>query len=1438
MFEKENKLNQGFFEAQRNAHFVRTYQHGYKVEFNMNKDTLDIVRSMYAPMEIIPGTGPPTQHPIAAVHQRVAEQQAAKITKGETCFIEIGPSARGFVRSAIGNPRVHGCTMTSARDQQRHLKSASSKFLRGFRADKEALRRAEVNGLTPEVYLERVNALAIGQPTNTFCVNGWQNCDHQAPIAVANHSLYDIELGELALGMENHGCHIIDAWMHFPIQALEVDSWTDFNNGYQFTTRQDEEGEQVIDFSFIGDYSFGYSHRKNTWLSYLRVGAIDTPHGFSMVIEKVNRWGSHFHIRITRATSAGTIFYRIPNALVGLCKVPSFTALAVNKFCKRQDVRYIVTDLHKVRKLFRFIMARDSKGFCHETVLAYARTMCSEVRFGDTVIEEHWNISIDDFQELCLAIYILAVFHRQRASHVVAGALNHLSKIDEEPGFFEKCWKEVKSWLKQAGWDLDANHQHETDRKLDGKSSNLFNRAAIVFFDDIDIHNKVREYDSALSVNFDILPEAPKETLQDKVEINRIRNAQAAKDIKGEPCVWAGQFSLQAEMPEALQQDYLGEDQHRTLIRETEARVAELENEPERKPLLVAFQCALNLFRKRDPDHLYVENMVLLQGVFGSGKTGKVIGEVIPNILATKSDARVLVLCPTAALRDQYAPQVQTPSRVATIHTGAGILARNSFDVVIIEEAFTLPMAYINAIAMSQKTILVGDPHQIESVDFSGMWAGCSLLSRYAKYIPRQMLMETRRSPQDIVALPLIQTSYPGIKSLSPKATSIQFVGPTAKPNPESKTITLVQAVKEELSTTEGVAANTAHEEQGRTYPSVFFVYNGTSGERRLLRESKNHLIVAVTRHTNTLYIRDATAGDGQTGEVLNALNDRAPLSHYADNANVEIQALEVVETPKLAEPTHVLPLANPMPYPEASTSSVVANQIINEYYPARPMEEHYSNLHTSLPKGEDARGTLRLDNLGQDEARQVKKHTVRRFPYPQRVMTTRNKDQRMLLKSKLSRLGKKTQNLSADAAQALSDRFFSNLDPEFDWTITKEMRDSAFAAACEKFQDRGHDMQDLMDITHWTERGANLVKSFLKAQQKPALDKDVLTRDKAGQNISAWSKTLNFQICVYTRLLEQVLVTQTKGRIKIMTGMTDQEIMAMLESDGKADDRFLENDWSEFDSSQNNTNRLVHMRAMERIGCPKELLELFRTQLESRTICCDALTMHVNDKKDSGAPHTFIDNCLVNLSVLLDVVEKFDKLYIKGDDSLARGKDVSFNLHKIKEYSHSSGYKFKPKAGHSGNFVSFIVNKSGCAFDLPRIAGKVLSRDYTNREDWDEYRKAIGVTLRYITVDSGRNMCLVNSMHYIGNHDAEGQFDILLSFLLKFAHGDIKFSETVQREVINYITDGKRNLSDEHRPRPFQEKPITRYRGNLVDIRPRRRLANACVAALGTIMS
>nr|UQB75993.1 ORF1 [Flumine Bastrovirus 3] len=439
---------------------------------------------------------------------------------------------------------------------------------------------------------------------------------------------------------------------------------------------------------------------------------------------------------------------------------------------------------------------------------------------------------------------------------------------------------------------------------------------------------------------------------------------------------------------------------------------------------------------------------------------------------------------------------------------------------------------------------------------------------------------------------------------------------------------------------------------------------------------------------------------------------------------------------------------------------------------------------------GADAKGTIRLAELGDDERFEQKTHKTYRFPVPTRVMVTKGHNKNMLLRTNLERLTHATKNMDENVCEQLSDRLFKNLADEFDWNLPENFHHQTFLEAIEKMTQRGHDMTDIKESVDWQEGYVNIVKSFLKAQQKPCLGKDPHSADKAGQGISAWDKTLNTLMSPWTRALEQVLVNQSHGRIRVMSQMTDLQVMAILEQDGQADDKFLDNDWTQFDSNQNNLTRAILLKALKEIGCPPVLLGHFEEQLKSRRICTAQSSLQVNDKKDSGAPHTLVDNCLFNLAICMDLMDGYRHLYIKGDDSLARGPDVSFNTEKMKYYVNTCGYKFKPNAAKSGQFVSFLVNTQGVALDLPRVTAKVLSRCYTDKDDFIKYQEAIFATMMHIKLESGVNMCKVNSLHYTDSVRCESEFDVLISFLYRFARKEIPFSELYQSEAIYHRTD------------------------------------------------
>nr|QYF50022.1 MAG: replicase [Beijing sediment hepe-like virus 3] len=1451
---RKSKLNVATLEAADNLFLTKMLRDALKVEFALTQEQHEALEAFYAPQLVSCGTQRACDHPLAAAHLRFATKFARDFASQHPNIIEIGPNAVNFAQLAWGNPLAHGCTMFSARDQGRHINAAMSATLRGLRPNATTINKIQVNGLSQKLYHDRVQALASGIPSHTFCVQGFGQCSFQSPVAISVHSLYDITIGEVALGMLNHSCMRIKAWMHFPIQALEVDNYTDHENMYRFKTRR-SNGKNIIDFNFLGDTSFGYQHEKENWLSWLQIGGIDTPFGFSLVIEKVKRNGSQFELDIHRTTASGTFFYQIPNTMVNLVKVPNLREVAAKGFCTRQTIPYIITDAEKVRKLFRFIYSRSEKGYSLETVKGYARTLVSEVRLGDRVAEHRWDLTFEEFADVCVSVYILATHRRQIDNRVLEKSLNHLSKIESGRGFWDKLFEcmhdAMWSMLEGSGLlyhrDLVNITGHGTDKFLDKQGRNLFKRMFIDFYQDHDCYSEVTAHPISFQVNFKFAP-VPTVPLLGGPPPPPIPRLTADLQVIPPPVSmttgWAADIGIRCVFPETLSEDYVNEEHHSKLVQDyaISTRKAQAENKEALFRVLSKALEAIDHLKKiwdesngqgrhmthkpnparRNPDDVHVslchENIAIVMGVPGSRKTTRVCSEVVSAHTSDNTDAKILYIVPTRELRETYEKTVTLPHRVLTPHKALAQILAIEPTLVIIDEAFTFPAAYINLIATRYHVVCVGDPGQITRCDFNNMWQNAMKFEKIQPFLPTMTLLTTYRCPQDVVTLPILRAMYPGISSVSAIVSSIKHVHANYT-NPNSQTLTFVQTEKICQQQHAATNAGTVHEKQGATFKSVILHYAGTKAERDLLTASPNHLVVGLTRHTHELFIRDLTAVNGETGELVKFINDSMPLSCYANNANIDLQAVDAGNNAKqvvVEEDVH----EDHAEYPPCAADESSTEQVLVKLYGSNIGEEHQHVMTTEIPMHGDAKGRIRLENLGKDEAFEQKKHTVHRFVASQRVKVTKPSDQRMLAKTMMDRLTVKTKSLPTAKATTLAARLATQVKDEFDWHISDTVLHQCFIEAAEKFQERGHDLSELHEIENWKDMNVHQVKSFLKTQQKPSLAKDPLQTDKSGQSISAWEKTLNFQVNIWARVLEFIITKQSKGRVIVATGMTDKEMMSLLEANHLPTDKKLENDHTMFDSTQNEVAIMLNNLLLEEIGrvntfrVPEYVLQCLMEQQEERQISSDVMSLMVHLKLDSGQPFTLIRNCNWNMAITLDTVKDARVFFIKGDDSICFGHDVAYDYEAMKTYTNEIGCQFKPIESISGEFVGFIINKYGASYDLGKIASKVLTRNYKDKKDFDEYRTAIGVVLRDIPASAAHNMILVNSYHHTKSLDATADFDLLMSFLINFAHGRIPFSSTVEYESRNYITDCAAHLSDHHAIDASKNKaiPVVKY--------------------------
>lgn len=171
-------------------------------------------------------------------------------------------------------------------------------------------------------------------------------------------------------------------------------------------------------------------------------------------------------------------------------------------------------------------------------------------------------------------------------------------------------------------------HHHEQDPKLSGRSQNLFTRAHVEFFKDYDCHSGTKEFDFHKEVNFAFTPPEFKPTIEDIVAINEnsakeLALGQIITTNAKEHQTWGLDLGVHAVLPDEVAADYLAEEQHATLIMEME-KGEQKAREEEKQNLAFCLGSALPFLMKYTPKKLHTENMILLKGVPGAGKTGRI----------------------------------------------------------------------------------------------------------------------------------------------------------------------------------------------------------------------------------------------------------------------------------------------------------------------------------------------------------------------------------------------------------------------------------------------------------------------------------------------------------------------------------------------------------------------------------------------------------------------------------------------------------------------------------------------------------------------------------------------------------------------------------------------------------------------------------------------
>nr|WPV62202.1 MAG: non-structural polyprotein [Jingmen bat omegatetravirus 1] len=1307
-------------------------QRAIKLDFAPPLQAYETLQRLYFPLRFKPGTGLSTQHPVLAGHQRVAEEYLHGFARSHSSVLEIGPSLQSATKlyGSTGAPlcSYHGCTKASTRDNSRHIAALQSHMLRSSK---------------PEFKADAA-LLAAGVPSETFCVDGVGACAFKAQVAISNHSLYDVTLEELANGFDNHGLHVVKAFMHMPEELLYMDEVVNVELGYRFKvvdeplrlkdclpSQQDIYIDKLVNssgptrrtvlFSGDNDWADAYVHDYHTWIAYLLVRHFPTPFGFSLHIEVQKRHGSSIELRITRTEPGDRIVAIVPRTS-SLCRVPN---VFQHVDATGREKATILTSLHKVNMLLNFMQTRPERELLDfTTLMAFARARLRAIVVATEISESSWNISPADLIRVVASLYVLHLIERRRAA--VA------TRIAKEDVFQEKSlWEEIKDTLKSCcGFGVNV-------------AGRLFSPEVI---DKYSVHNL-----SDILCDVQLTPEEvgflpgripPARVLYDREELEALREA--------------GVYNPHADVPTAPPVEEL-DGSHTELWDAACASLAEYKAQlaagltTDIKSLRITLENAIAALEglKLEP----VKNLELYDGPPGSGKTGTLIAA------AEASKEKVLYIAPTKELRAAMDSRINPPSMCATQHVALTILRRataegNPFRMVVVDECFMYPLVYIaviQALSPSSRIILVGDVNQIGFIDFTGLVSGIPLVSDVVKSCRRRTFNVTKRCPADVVATPFFQSIYPGCTTTSSCVASISYV-PCDFRKTNAQVLCFTQ---EEKSRCGSEGAITVHEAQGRTYASVILHYNGSTSEQKLLAENA-HLLVGITRHTNHLYVRDAS------GDIERKLSHSAKVELFMGvEAPLEISTVQPRETASRSEPSA------PMPPQAAIPAGAIS--ILRKAFGDQPECGCVALAKTGY---EVFGGNAKINiELAEPDSAPKPHYAFQEGVQWVKVTSASNKHQ--ALQTLLARYTKRSKNLPLQEAEEDVTRMLHSLDKHWDWTVTEDALARAVFDTQARFTQRGHTLDDLCEPDDPYIRDIDfLMKTQQKVSTKP------MNSGKVGQGIAAHSKSLNFVLAAWVRILEEILRTGSDS-VRYSNGLPDEEEAMLLEAkvNRVSQATFVSADWTEFDTAHNNTSELLFARLLERIGTPAPAVALFRERCGRRVLRAKGVgSVIVENLLDSGAVWTLCRNTIFSAAVMLTLFRGVKFAAFKGDDSLLCGSGkLTFTPSRLHMGEHYQKKHLKVEVQKVVPYIGLLVSAEQVVSDPIRCALKVFGRCYTSERLYHKYVEAVR-DLTHTWVDARRHSLLqhVASKYY---NLAPECAAYVIDAVLRFGRGDFAYA-------------------------------------------------------------
>ncbi|UWV86607.1 non-structural polyprotein [Rocahepevirus ratti] len=646
-----------------------------------------------------------------------------------------------------------------------------------------------------------------------------------------------------------------------------------------------------------------------------------------------------------------------------------------------------------------------------------------------------------------------------------------------------------------------------------------------------------------------------------------------------------------------------------------------------------------------------------IAGVPGSGKSTGI----------SKNDCD-LVVVPTNNLREEWQNR---GFKVKTPHVALNLC--KGLDVIVDEAPALAPHHLLFIMSHAASVLLLGDPNQIPALDFEGRGIVGAL---NLALTPTEYRKVTHRCPKDVCAY--LKADYPGITTTSNVVRSVVF-----DEKPCGQLIVFTQAAK---AIHQG--SITVHEAQGATFDYTTLI--ATADAKGLIMQSRAHCIVALTRHREKCVVVDCA---GMLRDI--GVSD-AVFSNFYLTKPFPRPALPA----KVPRGESVLNNDDLDGVPEGFMD--VALYQLSEHLGHRPTD--VAAVVPLCPELEQGKLYMPFKMDVKDEV------VVLRLSDTVHCRMAAPTDRAAVMATLVGRYGKKTKCWKGptESVRERLKMWVPKLSPI-------GLSEVELGELVDAMQARGQDGSNVVELV-LSDKDATRITFFQKDCNKFTTG-ETIAHGRVGQGISAWSKTTVALFGPLFRAMEKQ-VRELLPPFIFFEDLYDETVLSSAVA-GCAGLQVFENDFSEFDSTQNDFSLNLECILMEEAGAPDWLIALYHLIRSSWVLQAPQESLKGKWKKHSGEPGTLFFNTMWNMAVIAYCFDFCDLSCcgFKGDDSFVCCSSYSLRPEAADMIS-GCGLKLKQQFRAVGSYAGVIIAPGvGVVPDVVRFAGRLTEKNWGGKD-------------------------------------------------------------------------------------------------------------------------